>query len=148
MALERERSLIINVRESNSSDKFDDNFLQDLKSRQKLQEVTIEVSDLSGLTYTRMLSSALETFVAKFEEHIALSYSTNDFAIFSGKLSSERIMEIAEQIEVVESVEPLPKIALISYTDPIDDNVELASVVDDDKGISDIIDQLEKKRLS
>lgn len=79
MALERERSLIINVRESNSSDKFDDNFLQDLKSRQKLQEVTIEVSDLSGLTYTRMLSSALETFVAKFEEHIALSYSTNDF---------------------------------------------------------------------
>lgn len=127
--LEQERSLIENVRESISSDKFDERFLHVLESRQKPQDVTIEVSDLSGMNYTTALTSALETFAQKKNEHIELGYSAKNFAIFSGKLSPKTITEIAEQVEVVESVEPLPKIALISYNDPIDENVELASIV-------------------
>lgn len=127
--LEQERSLIVNVRESNSTDKFDQNFLRILQSREKPQDVTIEVSDLTGVSYIAELTTALEEFVKKNEERIELGYLTKNFAIFSGKLSSDTITEIAEQIEVVESVEPLPKIALISYNDPINENVELASVV-------------------
>ncbi len=127
--LEKERSLIVNVRESNSSDKFDEKFLHVLESREKPQEVTIEVSDLSGMGYISELTLALEKFVEKTNEHIELSYATDNFIIFSGRLLPKTISDIAEQIEVVENVEPLPKIALISYNDPIDQNVELASVV-------------------
>ena len=129
-ALEKERSLILDVRESNSSEKFDKEFFAKLeRNSHKSQEVTIEVSDLSGLTYTTALSNALEKFAQQNNEDIQLGYSSGKFAIFSGSLLPSTIKEIAEQIEVVETIEPLPKIALISYNDPIEDNVELASVI-------------------
>jgi len=128
-ALEDQRSLILNVRESSLPDKFDEQFLNYLVTNETPQEVTIDVSDLSGLNYADTLLSDLETFVKKTNEHIELDYSTKDFALFSGKLLPKTITQMAEQVEVIESIERLPTIALISYNEPIEDNVELASVV-------------------
>ena len=111
--MEKQRSLIADVRESNLSDKFDKRFLDVLAESKKPQEVTIEVSDLSGLANTEPLASALYAFVKKTGGKIDLGYAADYFAIFSGKLPPSAIAEIAEQVEVVESVEPAPEISLI-----------------------------------
>jgi len=128
-AIEKHRSLISEIRESQLSEKFEKKFLEKINSSDKLQKVTIEVSDLSGFTYAKELNDALNNYVSKKEEKIELGYTTESFAIFSGTLSKNTIKEIAREVEIVESVEPLPEIALISYADPIDPNVSLTSVI-------------------
>jgi len=128
--LEHERSLIVDIRESLLTDKLEKDFLEKLEHVQdKLQRVTIEVSDLSGLAYFDALNDALERYAMLNNEMMELGYKTTNFAIFSGTLSSFHIKEIADQIETVESIELLPEITLISYNDPIEQNVSLASVV-------------------
>ena len=128
-SLEKHRSLIIEVRESLVSDKLEKKFFKELEESHKPQRVTIEVSDLAGLSNVDELSHALNRYAIAKNEKIELGYTSNDFAVFSASLSPHSIKEVADQVEIIESVERLPEIALISYNDPIDDNVNLASVV-------------------
>jgi hypothetical protein len=129
-ALERERKFISDIFESTRLDKIDEKLHERMKKEpDRLQNVTIEVVDLSGLSYVKELENALTEHIHRESGEIDLGYKSETFAIFAGKVYPDTAKDIADKLDTVETISILPEVYLESSVGGVDRDISLASVI-------------------